>query len=62
MIQRYAEVSCDNCGCACHYPIGNGSIESQAREEGWIITADGPHYDTKECYKESLSKKEIKND
>ena len=40
-------MSCNCCDCACHYqfdPIAS------AREEGWIITANGKYFDSKECY------------
>jgi hypothetical protein len=50
MIRRYIEISCDTCNCACHYQIGCGSAEVQARDEGWIITKDGRHYDSVKCY------------
>ena len=53
MIRRYIEISCDTCNCACHYQIGCGSAEVQARAEGWIITADGRHYDSKKCYEKA---------
>ena len=50
MVRKYYEISCDTCHCGEQYLIGNGSINEQARENGWIITADGRHYDSKECY------------
>jgi hypothetical protein len=30
---------------------------SSAREYGWIITTDGKHFDSKECYKKYKNKK-----
>jgi len=46
-IKKYYEVSCDCCDCACLYQFN--PIVS-AREEGWIVTANGKHFDSKECY------------
>jgi hypothetical protein len=56
MVRKYYEISCDTCNCAEHFPIGNGTVQEQAREYGWIITADGKHYDSKECYLKSKNK------
>lgn len=47
--RTYIELSCDTCGCAEHFsPTG---WKEDARFNGWIIAADGKHYDSKECYK-----------
>ena len=56
MVRRYIEMTCDNCNCACHYQIGCGSAEQQGREDGWIITADGRHYDSAKCREEARLK------
>jgi len=48
-IRKYYELSCDNCSCADHYPIGIDLVKA-ARENGWIITKNKKHYDTRECY------------
>lgn len=43
MIKRWAEATCDRCGCAEHFPIGAGRIEQQMRDYGWVISK-GKHY------------------
>lgn len=52
-IEKFYEVSCDECGCACHYTI---DPVWSARQDGWIITAEGKHFDSKECYKKYKGK------
>ena len=46
-IKKIYEVSCDECGCACHY---TEQPQLSARQDGWIITSDKKHFDSKECY------------
>ena len=58
MVRKYYELSCDNCGCADFYLIGQDFAKA-ARSNGWIITKDKKHYDTLECYKEAKNKKEV---
>ncbi len=45
--RRYIEIACDTCGSAEHFTPPNW--KETAREYGWIITADGKHYDSKKC-------------
>ena len=49
MKRKWVEISCDYCGCACHYLPGD--VNAQARKDGWIITRDGKHYDSDKCFK-----------
>ncbi|MHC4621134.1 MAG: hypothetical protein ACYTEQ_25590 [Planctomycetota bacterium] len=51
MKRTWVELTCDNCGCAEHFT--RGDVEAKARAAGWIITKDGKHYDSKECYLQS---------
>ena len=51
----YTEYTCDYCGCAEHFltnvrHVRGKSPDQQARSYGWIITADGKHFDSQECY------------
>ena len=48
MKNTYVEYICDSCGWADHYLSGNP--DKEARNYGWIITADGKHFCSKECY------------
>ena len=48
MKTTWVEITCDNCGCADHFPPG--SVNKDARKNGWIITRTGKHYDSKECF------------
>ena len=47
MKQTYVEVSCDRCGRPDYYKPG--SVDAQARKDGWIVTRDGKHFCTREC-------------
>ena len=54
MKNSYAEYICDYCGNAEHFLCnvrGKVRTEKTARDVGWILTADGKHFDTKECYR-----------
>lgn len=53
MIKKYWEMTCDICGCACHYRGTIKDAEQMAQDEGWIITSKGKHFDSTECYEES---------
>lgn len=57
MVRKYYEVSCDYCGCAEHFPIGNGSVVRQARSYGWIVTKMGKYFDSEMCYNSAHKKK-----
>lgn len=46
--RTYIELGCDQCKCGEHYNPFNWMKE--AREKGWIITASGNHFCSKECY------------
>lgn len=48
MRRSWVELTCDHCGNADYY--APGSVDAAARSHGWIITRDGRHYDTQECY------------
>lgn len=48
MKTTWIEIVCDGCGCADHYKPGN--VDSQARENGWVITRKGKHFCSKECH------------
>lgn len=53
MKNSYCEIICDYCGNAEHYNInvrGKQSIIKDLRKNGWILTNDGKHFDSKECY------------
>ena len=50
MIKRFHEITCDQCGCAEQFTAGGASIQTVARDYGWIITRNGKHFDSKECY------------
>ena len=54
MKKHYVEIICDFCGNAEHFICnerGKTNLLKDIRKTGWIITADGKHFDTKECYK-----------
>lgn len=53
MKNSYTEFICDYCGCAEHFICNTKNqipADQQARNNGWIITRDGKHFDFKECY------------
>lgn len=56
MMQKWYEITCDECGCASHYRGTIVSAEAQARSDGIVITRDKKHY----CGCKKLSS--LKND
>jgi hypothetical protein len=57
MIVKFYEMSCDVCGCAEHFNFSVRDAIATARRSGWIITKDGKHIDSRECYKKYLENK-----
>jgi hypothetical protein len=49
MIQKFYELSCDECGCGEHFTDNIKESLRQARINGWIITRGGKHYDSEKC-------------
>ena len=47
MKRTWVEIYCDTCGCADHY--APGTVDKDARENGWIITRDGHHFCDNDC-------------
>jgi hypothetical protein len=43
----FVEVECDWCGSSDRYRPG--SVDQQARMDGWIVTRTGKHFCNKDC-------------
>lgn len=56
---KWYEISCETCAQADQYRHNIKEANNFARQNGWIITADGKYFCSKECYKADSSKLDI---